>query len=334
LYSNDDSESTQPAPSKKKTQQVKKVTPSLKVISSQGKDDSLQARRSLSHQAEDANDDSILDRSLQKRLNLAQEVKKTNRGNRDRHSLLLQTRKNKTQLVEGISKASDDASAKPQQVKRASKTQGNDIPQAAEEAPRRPVPNVPKSENSRTTANNPVSIAKASKPPAPKKKSSPKLKPDSIAITTANGSISGDDEDQKEREEMLASPVKGSDARTASTVSQITLFDCIFTLSLCKALVKLEKTNEKPKNRSKAELLQLEKKDLITWNNILEPNYVKYYLSTKTLWSADAKLLEVAQLLYNETLGSKRPLTLTPSSGPIKLVAHPLLFIRMSLTFS
>ena len=177
---------------------------------------------------------------------------------------------------------------------------------------------------------------KASNPPAPKRKSLPKVpaKPNSIVIMTANGGHSGD-EDQKEREEMLASPVKGSDAQTASTVSPITLLDCIFTsISLCKALVKLEKTNEKPKNRSKAELLQLEKDDLITWNNTLEPNYVKYYLSTKSLWSADAKLLEVAQLLYNETLGSKKPLLLTPSSGPIKLVAHSLLFFRMSLTFS
>jgi hypothetical protein len=57
-----------------------------------------------------------------------------------------------------------------------------------------------------------------------------KMKPDSIAIRTANGSLSGD-EDQKEREEMLASPVKGSDAQAASTVSQITLFDCICYIS-------------------------------------------------------------------------------------------------------
>ena len=235
------------------------------------------------------------------------------------------------------------ASAKPQQVRKASKTQGNNIPWAAdsEEAPtgRRPAPNnVPMAANtgetSRTTASNPVSVAKASRPPAPKKKSFPKPKPDSIVIKSANGSLSGD-EDQKEREEMLASPVKGSDARTASSVSRITIFDCIFTvtsLPLCKALVKLEKTNEKPKSRSKVELLQLEKGDLVTWNNTLEPNYVKFYLSGKALWPADAKLLEVAQLLYDETLGSKRPLHLTPSSGPIKLVTHLLLFLNISLT--
>jgi hypothetical protein len=111
----------------------------------------------------------------------------------------------------------------------------------------------------------------------------------------------------------------------------------VTSLPLCKALVKLEKTtNERPKSRSKAELLQLEKEDLITWNNTLEPNYVKYYLSTKSLWSADAKLLEVAQIIYNEILGFKKPLLLTPSSGPIKLVKHPLLFLRLSesLTFS
>ena len=77
-------------------------------------------------------------------------------------------------------------------------------------------------ETSCTTVNNPVSIVKASNPPAPKKKSLPikSAKPDSIVIKTANlnSSLSGD-EDQKEREEMLASPVKGSDAQTASTVS-------------------------------------------------------------------------------------------------------------------
>ena len=99
-------------------------------------------------------------------------------------------------------------------------------------------------------------------------------------------------------------------------------------LSPCKALVKLEKIDEKPKSRSKAELLQLEKDDLITWKNTIEPNYVKYYLSTKTLWSVDAKLLEVAQLLYNETLGPKKPLVLAPSSGPIRLVTRLLLFLE------
>jgi hypothetical protein len=234
-----------------------------------------------------------------------------------------------------VSRASDGASVKPQQVTKASRTQSNNLPQAA--------PNVTttanKPETSRTTANNSVSVAKASKPPAPKKnlKSIPsKLKPDSVAITTDNGSHSGD-EDQKEREEMLASPVKGSDAQSASTVSRILLFECIFTsLPLCKAIIKLEKTNEKPKNssRSKAELLQLGGEDLVTWKNVLEPNYIKYYLSTKTLWSADAKLLEIAQLLYNETLGSKKPLLLTQSSGPIKLVMHLLLLLRSSLTFS
>ena len=120
---------------------------------------------------------------------------------------------------------------------KASKTQGNSIPEAAEEAPcQGPAPMMAnKSETSRTTANNAVTVEKASKPPAPKnsKKPVPKMKPDSIAIRTANGSLSGD-EDQKEREEMLASPVKGSDAQAASTVSRITLFkfDCIFYMSL------------------------------------------------------------------------------------------------------
>jgi hypothetical protein len=322
LYSNDDESENpfQPVPSKKKTQQVKKVvTP--KVISSQEEDVLLQ-----DHQ------------SLQKRSNKAQGVKKTDHDNRADHDDL--PREIKTQL----SKPSDDASAKrpkPRPTKKASKTQGNSIPQAAEEAPRHgPAPTTAnKSETSRTTANNAVTVEKASKPPAPKKLKKPvsKMKPDSIAIRTANGSLSGD-EDQKEREEMLASPVKGSDAQAASTVSRITLvFDCIFTsLLLCKALVKLEKTNERPKSRSKAELLRLEKEDLITWNNTLEPNYVKYYLSTKSLWSADSKLLEVAQVIYNEILGFKKPLLLTPSSGPIKLVKHPLLFLKLSqsLTFS
>ena len=116
---------------------------------------------------------------------------------------------------------------------------------------------------------------------------------------------------------------------------QTTFFDRIFTsLPLCKALVKLEKTNERPKSRSKAELLQLGKEDLCIWNDTLEPNYVKYYLSTKTLWSVDVKLLEVAQLLYDETLGSKKPLLLTLSSGPIKLVTHSFHFLRMLLIFS
>ena len=142
------------------------------------------------------------------------------------------------QFVKRVSKASDDASAKPQQVKKASKTQGNKIPQADEEAPRHPAPNVctmaNKSETSRTTANNPVSVVKESKPfsSMPKKKSLSKLKPDSITIKTTKRSLSGDDsQDQKEREEMLASPVKGSDAQTASKVSLITLIDsdCIFT---------------------------------------------------------------------------------------------------------
>ena len=294
-----------------------------KVISSQGKDDSPQARKSLSHQADDANHYSI-DRSLQKRSRKAQEDKKTSRGDRD--DLLLQTGKNKTQLRVA-------SSAKSQQDKKASKTQGNHIPQAAEdsEAPKYSAHTTTnKSETSRTTASNPVSVAKA-----PKNKSLPKVKPDSISIKTANGSLSGD-EDQKEREEMLASPVKGSDAQTASTVSQIILFDCTFmSLPLFKALVKLEKTNERPKNRSKAELLQLEKEDVLTWNNTLEPNYVKYYLSSKSVWSADAKLLEIAQSLYNEVLGSKKPLVWTQSSGPFKLVSTLLLlFFRISCTFS
>lgn len=78
-------------------------------------------------------------------------------------------------------------------------------------------------------------------------------------------------------------------------------------------------------SRSKAELLQLEKDDLIVWKNTIEPNYVKYYLTTKTLWSADPKLLEIAQSLYDETLGYKKPMVLTTSSGPIKQVTCPLL---------
>jgi hypothetical protein len=196
------------------------VTP--KVITSQGEDDLLQDNK-----------------SLQKRSNKAQEVKKTGHNNRADD---LVPRKNKTQL----SKASDDVSEsanlkperpKPRPLKKASKTQGNSdsIPQAAEEAQaphRSPPTTANKSETSRTTANNPVTVEKASKPPAPKnlKKTVSKMKPDSIAIKTANGSLSGD-EDQKEREEMLASPVKGSDAQAASTVSQITLFDCIFYIS-------------------------------------------------------------------------------------------------------
>ena len=278
-----------------------------KVISSQGKDDSPQARKSLSHQADDANHYSI-DRSLQKRSRKAQEDKKTSRGDRD--DLLLQTGENKTQLRV-------TSSAKSQQDKKASKTQGNYIPQAAEdsEAPKYSAHTTTnKSETSRTTASNPVSVAKV-----PKNKSLPKVKPDSISIKTANSSLSGD-EDQKEREEMLASPVKGSDAQTASTVSQIILFDCTFmSLPLFKALVKLEKTNERPKNCLKAELLQLEKEDIITWNNTLEPNHVKYYLSTKS----------------DEVLGSKKPLVWTQSSGPFKLVSTLLLlFFRISCTFS
>jgi hypothetical protein len=210
-----------------KTQQVKKVSP--KVFSYQDKDNLLQARgasQSQSHRAKDANHNTgSIDRSLQKHSRKAREVKKT-----DRDDLLLQTRENKTQLIERVS----EASAKPQQVKKASKTQGNNIPQAAEG---RPAPNnvdttAKKSDTSksRTTADNPVGIAKASKPPASKKKALPKqlVKPDSISIKTIDGNLSGD-EDQKEREEMLASPVKGSDAQTASTVSQITLFDRIIT---------------------------------------------------------------------------------------------------------
>jgi hypothetical protein len=155
------------------------VTP--KVISSQGEDDSLQ-----DHQ------------SLQKRSNKAQEVKKTGHNNRADSDDL--PRENKTQL----SKASDDASAKrpkPRPIKKALKTQGNSTLQAAKEAPRHgPAPmTANKSETSRTTANNPVTVEKASKPPAPKnlKKPVSKMKPDSIAIIkTVNGSLSGD-EDQK-----------------------------------------------------------------------------------------------------------------------------------------
>lgn len=324
-------------PSKKKTQQVNNATLRGPGISSQGEDDSLQ---SMSQQAEDAYHDSI-DRSLQKRSRKNQAVTKTSHGgNRED----LREDSDKTQLVKRVSKASksDDASAKPQQVKKASKTQGHNIPPAVEEAqtPGRSAPNVRttttaravanKSETSRTTAINRVSITKASNPPVPKKKSHPKLKPDSISIKTANGGLSGD-EDQREREEMLASPVKGLVAQTASKVSQITFFGYVFTsLPPCKALIKLEKTNEKPKSRSKAELLQLEKEDVITWNNTLEPSYVRYFLSTESLWSADTKLLEVAQHLYDETLGLKKPLILTPSSGPIKLVTLSLFFLEQN----
>ena len=77
----------------------------------------------------------------------------------------------------------------------------NDLPQAT-------VAN--KSETFRTTASNSVSasVVKASKPPAPKKKVLPKAKLDSITIKTG---LSGD-EDEKEQEDMLASPVKGLDA--------------------------------------------------------------------------------------------------------------------------
>ena len=195
-----------------------------KVISSQGKDDSPQARKSLSHQADDANHYSI-NRSLQKCSRKAQEDKKTSRGDRD--DLLLQTGENKTQLRV-------TSSAKSQQDKKASKTQGNYIPQAAEdsEAPKYSAHTTTnKSKTSLTTASNPVSVTKA-----PKNKSLLKVKPDSISIKTANGSLSGD-EDQKERKEMLASPVKGSDAQTASTVSQIILFDCTFMSLLCLRLL-------------------------------------------------------------------------------------------------
>ena len=237
-------------------------------------------------------------------------------------------------------------SSKVQEVKKTAKTQGNNIPQATAEVSStgirlRPAPNVTTTANEsetscRSTANNSVSIAMASKSPVPK------LKPDFISIKTADGDLSGDDhdEDQRECEEMLASPVKGSDAQTASMVSQITFFDRIFTMTslpLCKALVKLKKTNdEKPRNRSKAELLQLKKEDLIIWNNTLEPNYIKYYLSTEKIWTADAKLLDVAQLLYNETLRSKtrKQMIFTPSSGPVKLVKYRLFFFRVSLTIS
>jgi hypothetical protein len=201
-YSNDESESNfQPVPSKKKTQKVKNLKVAPRVISYHDEDDLLQARgasQSQSHRAEDAN------------------------RNSQKHSRKAQTPENKPR--------GDNTSAKPQQVKKGSKTQGNNIPQAAEEAPTRPT-TVKKSETSRTTADNhPVGIAKASNPPASKKEALPKppVKPDSISIKTVNGNLSGD-EDQKEREEMLASPVKGSDAQTASTVSQITLFDRIFT---------------------------------------------------------------------------------------------------------
>ena len=237
LYSNDNESETpfQPVPSKKKTRQVK--------ISSQGEDDSLQAREYVPFLSVNlfwqsySNDDSLQDhQSLQKRSNNAQEVKKT--GHNKRADLDDLPRKNKTQL----SKTSDDASAKrpkPRPIKKASKTQGNTgipSPQAAEEAPRHgPAPTTAnKSETSRTTANNAVTVEKTFKPPAPKnvKKSVSKMKPDSIASKTANSNLSGDqDEDRKEREEMLASPVKGSDAQAAGTVSRITLFDCIFYIS-------------------------------------------------------------------------------------------------------
>ena len=85
----------------------------------------------------------MIDRSLalQKRsASKAQEVKKISLGNRDVLLILLppQTREKKTEFV-----ASDDASAKPQQVKKASKTQGNNIPQAIEETPRHSAPNAP-----------------------------------------------------------------------------------------------------------------------------------------------------------------------------------------------
>jgi hypothetical protein len=208
LYSNDDESENpfQPVPSKKKMQQVK-MTPKVNTGSSQDEDDLLQ-----DHQ------------SLQKPSNKAQEVKKPGRNNRAEDLPCKNTQ---------LSKASDDASAKrpkPRPTKKASKTQGNNIPQAAdgaEEAPRHgpaPTTMANKSETSRTTANNAVTVEMA---PKNLKKPVSKMKPDSIAIRTANGSLSGD-EDQKEREEMLASPVKGSDAQAASTVSQITLFDCIF----------------------------------------------------------------------------------------------------------
>ena len=100
-------------------------------------------------------------------------------------------------------------------------------------------------ETSRTTVNNPVSIVKASNPPVPKKKSLPKksAKPDSIIIKTANlnGSLSkSGDEDQKECEEMLASPVKGSDAQTASTVSPNNAVTIFFHCSILVTIVPLE----------------------------------------------------------------------------------------------
>ena len=90
-----------------------------------------------------------------------------------------------------------------------------------------------------------------------------------------------------------------------------------------QAIVKLEKSNDKPNwSCLKAELLQISsKEDLNIWNNILEPNYVKHFLSTQTLWSVGAELLKFAQLLYTKTLGVKKPLVLTPSSGPIKVVS-------------
>ena len=242
LYSDDNESenSFQPVPSKKKTQQVKKVTP--KVISSQDEDDLLQ-----DHQ------------SLQKRSNKAQEVKKTSHNNRADDL----PREIKTQL----SKPSDDTSAKrpkPRPIKKASKTQGNSISQAAEEAPRHgPAPTTAnKSETSRTTANNAVTVEKASKPPASKilKKSVSRMKPDSIAIRTANGSLSGD-EDQKEREEMLASPVKGSDAQAASTVSRITLFDCIFTsLPHVRPLSNLRRLTKGPRVARKLSSCNLKKR--------------------------------------------------------------------------
>ena len=235
----------QPVPSKKKKQQleVKNVTLKTRIISSQDEDVSLQARktRSLSHQAEDA----TIDTPLRKHSRKSQEVKKTRHGTgkRDDSDLPLQTHE----------------------------TQGNDTPQAAEEAPRHPTPNVHttanNSETSRTTANNRVSIVKASKPPRaePKKKSLPKSKPDSITIKTTNGSLSGD-EDQKEREEMLASPVKGLDVETASTVSRnlslpITLLFTSDSLPLhVRPLSNLRRLTKSPRIARKLSSCNLEKR--------------------------------------------------------------------------
>lgn len=218
---------------KKIQQQVKQATQTSnsKVIN-YGEDDSFQARllqatRSQSHQAADLDANQIsIDGSVQKHSREAQKVNKTSHGNRD--NLLFQTHENETQLGDA------SESANPRKVKKAPKTQGNNFPQAAE-APEHPTPNVQtianKSEtssSSRTTADNSVSVAKASKPPVSKGELP---KPDSITLKTANGNLSGD-EDKKEREELLASPVKGSDAQAASSVSQIILFDCIFIYSL------------------------------------------------------------------------------------------------------